>query len=105
MKVTKNVVLTIICALSALTTANAEEEKEIALIDAPAEVQQVVEGFLGLLPDGAKLTELIEETEEQALVFEAEIEVPGSVEYEVEISAQGKILEIELEDEDDEDED
>ncbi|MCA8992975.1 MAG: hypothetical protein KDA88_13385 [Planctomycetaceae bacterium] len=86
-----------LCLFAVVATANSEEEKEIGLKEAPKAVQSAVKAFLKLLPEGAELEELVEEQEGDTVVYEAEFEVPGDVEYEVEFSAQGKILEIEVE--------
>jgi hypothetical protein len=93
--------LAVACALT-MVTARADEhgetEKEIALEDAPAEVQAAINAFMSLLPERSELDELTEEKEDGSIVYEAEIELFNGDEYEVEFNALGKIVEIEGED-------
>ena len=97
----KSKLVALVCTIAVMaSTSYAGDEKEIALKDAPKKVQKTIKTFIRLLPDGAKLEEIKEEKEAEGIVYEAEIEVPGGLEYEVEISGAGKILEIEIEDED-----
>ncbi len=101
----KTQLVALACSLAVMGSTHAEEEKEIALKDAPKKVQKAIKTLIRLLPDGAKLEELHKETEDEGTIYEAEIEVPGGTEYEVEITAQGKIVEIEMEDEEDDKDD
>ncbi|MEZ5942856.1 MAG: hypothetical protein R3C18_15800 [Planctomycetaceae bacterium] len=100
---TPTIFAAILCLFAVVGTAHSEEEKEIGLKEAPKAVQSAIKAFLKLLPEGAELEELVEEQEGDTVVYEAEFEVPGDVEYEVEFSAQGKILEIEMEQESEDD--
>ena len=71
-------------------------------MDAPKAVQKTIHLFILLLPEDAQLDELSVEDESESTIYEAEIEVPGGVEYEIKMNDEGQILEIEMEDEDDE---
>ena len=77
-----------------------EEEVEVPLDQVPSSVKAAA---LAALP-GLVLKEAEMEIEDGVTVYELEGEVDG-VEYEVEVTADGEVLEIERDDEDDEDDD
>jgi hypothetical protein len=93
----KTIVIALVASLGTVGLTIAEEETVIALKDTPEQVQKAINSFISMLPEGAKLDELIKETEGGSTIYEAEIEVSEGVEYEVEFNAQGKILEIDME--------
>ena len=80
-------------------------EKEISLKKAPKKVQLAVKEFIKEKAKGGEVEEVTVEKEDGKKIYEVEIEAPGGWEYELEISADGKILEVEKEKDDDDTED
>jgi len=80
----------------------ADDEKEITMEDVPAGVKTAIEGFIEAEAKGATIEEIEVETEDGVTVYEFELKLDGE-EIEVEIGADGKILEIETDDDDDDD--
>jgi uncharacterized membrane protein YkoI len=74
-----------------------EEEVEIDLKDAPAAVQKTLLREAG----GAKIKDVVKETEDGKTVYEAEVEIDDQ-EYKIVVAADGTLLEKSLEDDDDE---
>jgi hemoglobin-like flavoprotein len=72
-----------------------DSEKEISLDKAPEEVRQAVMNFIKT--NGGKIEEVSVEKEDGELIYEVEIDAPNGVEYELEISAKGKIIKEERE--------
>ena len=96
----KKLSITLLCSVALMTSVIAENEEILDIEDAPDAVKQTIESFIFLLPEDAKLDELSVENDSENTLYEAEIEVPGGIEYEIEMNDQGTILEIEMEHED-----
>jgi hypothetical protein len=77
-----------------------EDEHEIPLVDVPAEALQAARAAV----DGITLEEAEVEEEDGQTVYVLEGEANG-LEYEIEVTADGKVLEVEQDDEDDDDDD
>ncbi len=77
-----------------------EKEKEIPLSDVPQAALTAAEGAV----EGITLTEAETEEEDGQTVYILEGEAAGKV-YEIEVTADGEVLEVEEETEDDEDDD
>ena len=76
-------------------------EREISLKKAPEKVQLAVKEFIEKKAKGGEVEEVTVEKEDGQKIYEVEIEAPDGWEYELEISADGKILEVEKEKDDD----
>ena len=100
----KILLISLLCSIAIAGIGNAEDEEPLDILDAPKAVQKTIHLFILLLPEGAQLDELSIEDESENTIYEVEIEVPGGIEYEIEMNDQGEILEIEMEYEDDENE-
>ena len=83
-----------------ISVASAGNEEEIALSKVP---KKVLEAAQKAVP-GIKLTEAEVEKTSKGLVYELEGTLNGK-EYEIKVSAAGKVLKIEKDDDDDDDED
>ncbi len=97
------VVLLLTCALgcaSLKSTFGGEDEKEVPLSEVPAPALQAAQRAV----EGIILTEAEMDMEDGRTVYDIEGTANG-VEYEIEVTADGKILEVEQEDEEDGDED
>jgi len=94
----------LMCALGCASLESAferEDEKEIPLAEVPAEAVQAAQAAV----PGITLTEASVEEEDGQMVYDLEGTVDGA-EYEIEVAADGKVLEVEQEgDEDDDDDD
>jgi hypothetical protein len=77
-----------------------EDEHEIPLSEVPAEALQAARGAV----DGIVLEEAEIEAEDGQTVYVVEGEANG-IEYEIEVTAGGEVLEVEREDEDDDEDD
>lgn len=77
-----------------------EKEKEVPLSEVPQAALTAAEGAV----EGITLTEAEMEEEDGQTVYVVEGEAAGK-EYEIEVTADGKVLEVEEETEDDDDED
>mgnify|MGYP001820160146 FL=1 len=76
-----------------------EDEKEIALSEVPAPVMTAAEGAVeGFVPEEAEV-----ETEDGQMVYEIEGKAADGKKYEIEVSADGNVLEVEEDDEDEDD--
>lgn len=73
-----------------------EEEIDISLDDVPATVKATILKEAA----GAEIEEVVKETEDGKVVYEAEFEVDGQ-EVEIEVSPDGTLLEREIDDDDD----
>lgn len=86
------------CAMGcAVLDSGSEDEQEIPLSEVPAEALQAARAAV----DGITLTEAEMEEEDGQTVYVVEGTADG-VEYEIEVAADGKVLEVEQEDEEDE---
>ncbi|UCG56629.1 MAG: hypothetical protein JSU70_17415 [Phycisphaerales bacterium] len=93
--------LVLICSLGCACLESAcEDEKEIPLSEVPAAVVAAAEGAV----EGISLTEADVEEEDGRTVYGLEGTADG-IEYSIEVTADGKVLEVEKETEDDEDDD
>jgi hypothetical protein len=95
------IALVLTCILGcASTQSNFEDDKEIPLSQVPrqavAAAQRAVRGI--------SLTEAEVEEEDGRMVYELEGMANG-IEYEIEVTADGKVLEVEREDDEDDDDD
>jgi uncharacterized membrane protein YkoI len=90
------------CSVScASMCSSAEDEREIPLSEVPAAARAAAEGAV----PGIRLTEAEVEEEGGRLVYELEGVADGK-EYEIEVTAEGEVLEVEeAGDDDDEDDD
>jgi len=73
-----------------------EDEEEISLDDVPAAVKATILEEAG----DADIEEVVKETEDGQIIYEAEFEVDGK-EIEIEVAEDGTLLEKEVEDDDD----
>ena len=90
----------LLAGCSCLCTGVEESEEEIPLSQVPLKVRQAAEGAV----EGIVLSEAEVEVEDGQKVYELEGVAKGK-EYEIEVTAEGKVLEDEEEDDDDEDDD
>lgn len=74
-----------------------DEEREVALDQVPAQVRAAATGAVA----GFVIEEACSETEDGELIYCLEGHADGK-EYEIDVSASGKVLEVESEDEEDE---
>lgn len=74
-----------------------EKEREIPLSEVPQEALAAAQGAV----DGITLTEAEVEKEKGLTVYELE-GIANGIEYEIEVTADGKVLEVEQETKDDE---
>jgi hypothetical protein len=90
--------LLLCCSVSCASLCScSEDEREIPLSDVPAAARAAAEGAV----PGIRLTEAEVEEEQGHLVYELEGVLDGK-EYEIEVTAEGEVLEVEeLDDEDD----
>jgi uncharacterized membrane protein YkoI len=77
-----------------------EDEEEVTLDEVPAAVKATILANA----QGGTIEEIERETEDGQVVYEAEVVINGK-EYDIEVAADGKLLEIEEEDEEDDDDD
>ena len=95
------IALVLTCCLGcASTECEFEDEKEIALSQVPEKAVQAAQNAV----EGIVLTEAEVETEDGREVYELEGMADG-IEYEIEVTADGSVLEVEREDDDEEDND
>ncbi len=97
------VVLLLTCALgcaSVKSMLGGEDDKEVPLSEVPTPALQAAQGAV----DGVILTEAEMDEEDGRTVYDIEGTANG-VEYEIEVTADGKVLEVEQEDDDDGDDD
>lgn len=88
--------LVLICGLGCATLDELfEQEKEVPLSEVPAEALKAAQGAV----DGVTITEAEMEKEDGETVYIFEGEANGK-EYEIEVTAGGKVLEVEEEAED-----
>jgi uncharacterized membrane protein YkoI len=73
-----------------------EDEEEVSLDDVPAAVKATILKEAG----DAEIEEVVKETEDGRIVYEAEFEADGK-EIEIEVAENGDLLEREIEDDDD----
>jgi len=93
--------LIVVCLAACASIGRAfDDDESIALSEVPAKVKEAAQNAV----DGIVLTESEVEEEDGQLVYELEGKVDGK-EYEIEVTADGQVLEIEEEDEDDDDDD
>ena len=93
--------LVLICGLGCATLDELfEKEKEVALSDVPAEALKAAQGAV----DGVTITEAEMEKEKGETVYVFEGEANGK-KYEIEVTAEGKVLEVEEKAEEANDED
>ena len=85
---------------SALLADDDEKEVKVKLKDCP----KVVQKTLKRESKGGEIEEIVKETEDGKVVYEAEVEIDGK-EYEIEVAEDGTLLSKVLEDDDDEDDD
>ena len=83
-----------------LTLACGETEQEIPLSEVPAKILEAAEEAV----PGIELTEAEIEKSDDGVTYELE-GILGEKTYEIEINAEGKVLEVEVEDDEDEDND
>ena len=83
-----------------VTVVHAEKEEEIPLTEVPKKVLTAAQEAV----PGIKLTEAEVEKSRKGLIYELEGTLDRK-DYEIEVSADGKVLEIEHEDDDDDQED
>ena len=77
-----------------------DDEEEVTLDEVPAAVKDTILANA----QGGTIEEIERETEDGQVVYEAEVEINGK-EYEIEVAADGTLLEIEEDDDDDDDDD
>jgi len=89
--------LALICILGCASLESmSEDEKEISLSQVPAAAMKAAENAV----ENITITEAEIEEEDGQVVFELE-GITDGIEYEIEVTADGKVLEVEREDEDD----
>ncbi len=81
--------------------AEDEDEEEIAVEDLP---EAVVNAVRKRFPN-ATIEEAERETEHGQVIYDVEVEDSDGAEYELEVTADGRILEIERDDDDDDEDD
>jgi uncharacterized membrane protein YkoI len=92
------ITLVLTCTLGCASLESThEDEKEIPLSQVPAEALQAAQQAVA----GITLTEAEVEEEDGCTVYELE-GTANAIEYEIEVTADGKVLEVEQEDQDDE---
>ncbi len=99
----KMVLMSVALALAVSLPARADDDKEekIKLQDCPASVQKTIKDYAG----NNKILEIEKETKKDGtVIYEAEIEKADGT-WEIEVSADGKLLEAERDDDDDDDDD
>ena len=77
-----------------------DDEEEVTLDEVPAAVKATILAQA----QGGTIEEIERETEDGQVVYEAEVEINGK-EYEIEVAADGTLLDIEEDDDDDDDDD
>ena len=83
-----------------LLADDGEKEVKVRLEDCPKSVQKTLKRE----SQGGKIEEIVKETEDGKVVYEAEVEIDGK-EYEIEVAEDGTLLSKVLEDDDEDDDD
>ena len=83
-----------------LLADDGEKEVKVRLEDCPKAVQKTLKRE----SQGGKIEEIVKETEDGKVVYEAEVEIDGK-EYEIEVAEDGTLLSKVLEDDDEDDDD